>query len=189
MRILAISGSLRKGSYNSALLRAVMGEAPEGVEVILAPSLDRLPFFNPDLDDPASPRAAVGEWREALEAADALLIASPEYAHAMSGVLKNALDWVVGSGELVGKPVAVLNASPTHLGADKAHASLKYTIALLSANLVEEASMRVDAVNKKIDVQGRVTDTETLRLLRCSLNQLIKAAGWRQVEEEVPGNQ
>ena len=110
LRMLAMSGSLRHVSSNTALLRTAVQLAPVGVELSVYAELGIIPPFNPDLDTDAPP-AAVSRFRAALQASDALLISSPEYAHGVSGVLKNALDWVVGSGELVDKPVALLNAS------------------------------------------------------------------------------
>src|SRR5690349_21363282 len=105
MRILAISGSLREGSSNTAVLQAAAALAPLGVEIILYDGLGRLPHFNPDLDG-ENAVAPVAEWRARLQSADGVLISSPEYAHGVPGSLKNALDWVVGSGEFVNKPVA-----------------------------------------------------------------------------------
>src|SRR5262249_47022129 len=110
VRVLAISGSLRSGSSNTILLRAAAELAPRGLCVILYGGLADLPHFNPDLDDEANPPPQVREFRDALRAADGLMICSPEYAHGVPGSLKNALDWVVGSGELSGKPVALINA-------------------------------------------------------------------------------
>lgn len=173
MKILAVSGSLRSGSYNTALLKAAASLAPESVKITLAAPLDRLPFFNPDLE--ADAIAGVTQWRNELREADALLIAAPEYAHAIPGVLKNALDWIVGSGELIAKPVAVINASPTHLGADKAHEGLLYTINLLDANLIREASMHLGTINKKINAEGNLTDEPTIERLRDAINTLAKA--------------
>src|SRR5438105_3467377 len=110
MRILTISGSLRSASSNTTLLRAAAALAPEGVEIILYDGLGDLPHFNPDLEEANLP--SVMDFRARLRAADGVLISSPEYAHGVPGVMKNALDWVVGSGEFVDKPVALLNASP-----------------------------------------------------------------------------
>src|SRR5690349_13087893 len=109
MRILALSGSLRAASLNTALLRAAMALAPEGTEIILFDGLRVLPLFNPDLE-PVEP-AAVTELRAQVRASDGLLIASPEYAHGVTGTMKNALDWLVSGEEFVDKPVALLNAS------------------------------------------------------------------------------
>jgi chromate reductase len=108
--LLAISGSLRAASSNSAIVEAAVLAAPPEIEVHLYRELASLPPFNPDLEAVETP-APVAEWRAALRAASAVLISSPEYAHGVPGVLKNALDWVVGSGEFMGKPVALVNAS------------------------------------------------------------------------------
>ena len=99
LRIIAISGSLRAVSSNTALLRAASGLAPQEVEVTLYENLAELPHFNPDLEG-AEPRS-VTDFRSLLHSSDAVLISSPEYAHGVPGALKNALDWLVSSGELV----------------------------------------------------------------------------------------
>src|SRR5882724_10769909 len=111
VRVLAISGSLRRASSNSALVAAAARLAPDTVKVSIYRGLEELPHFNPDLDDDSAPQSVVG-FRASLQACDAVLISSPEYAHGVPGVVKNALDWVVGSGELVDKPIALVNASP-----------------------------------------------------------------------------
>lgn len=174
MKILGISGSLRTGSSNTALLRAVAALAPEGVEIRIAPPLDRLPHFNPDLDG-ENPPLPVQEWRAALESADGVFICSPEYAHGIPGVLKNALDWDVSSGKLVNKLVALINASPNHLGAAKAQASLAQILTAMSANVIERAAVSVPAVYKKLDGEGRLTDPETTRALQASIEALALA--------------
>src|SRR3569832_2498340 len=110
MKILAISGSLRAASLNSALLRAVARLAPADFSVVLSRSLGDLPLFNPDIE--ATDPLPVANLRTQILSADALLIASPEYAHGVTGVMKNALDWMVGCEAFVHKPVALLNASP-----------------------------------------------------------------------------
>src|ERR1041385_679915 len=99
MRILAISGSLRASSSNTALLQAAAELVPEDVEVVLYEGLGDLPHFNPDLDgETVAP--AVSGWRSKLRDADGVVFSVPEYAHGVPGVLKNSLDWVVGSGEI-----------------------------------------------------------------------------------------
>jgi chromate reductase, NAD(P)H dehydrogenase (quinone) len=138
MKILAISGSLRKASLNSALLRAAARIAPPGIEVVLYGGLGELPLFNPDIE--ASEVPAVMALRDHILAADALLIASPEYAHGVAGAIKNALDWMVGNETFIQKPVALLNASAR---ATHAHAALRETVATMSACIVDEASITV----------------------------------------------
>ncbi|HEV8244265.1 MAG TPA: NADPH-dependent FMN reductase, partial [Polyangiaceae bacterium] len=111
VRILAISGSLQERSANLELLRIAAASAPPGVEVVLFDGLRHLPHFNPDLEAPEAP-PAVQEWRRALSQSDALLIASPEYGHSLPGALKNGIDWLIGSGELEQKLVAITAAVP-----------------------------------------------------------------------------
>src|SRR5262249_36593122 len=131
-RILAISGSLRAASVNSMLLRTVRRLVPRDIEVDIYQGLGRLPPFNADLEGHGSP-AAVTELRHLIISSDALLIASPEYAHGVSGVLKNALDWMVGNESFVNKPVGLLNASPR---ASIAQAALRETLVTMSARVV-----------------------------------------------------
>jgi NAD(P)H-dependent FMN reductase len=109
MRIAAVCGSLQRESSNRALLVAAAAAAPEGVDVVVFERLRELPPFDPDLDA-AGPTAAVLAWRRALAEGDAVLFASPEYGHSLPGVLKNAIDWVIGSGELYRKVVAITAA-------------------------------------------------------------------------------
>lgn len=109
MKVFAISGSLRAASLNTALLRTAQRLAPPEVEIRLCALAGELPLFNPDLQD--SPPSSVQALQAQISAADALLIASPEYAHGVTGTIKNLLDWLVSFPPFVHKPVAVLNAS------------------------------------------------------------------------------
>ena len=140
MKIVAISGSLRAGSTNTALVRAAAGLAPEGMEVAVYDGLGGLPHFSPERDGDAAPDA-VRDLRALLGGADGVLICTPEYAFGMPGSLKNALDWLVTSGELWRKPVAALSASPSALGGEKAHAALVLTLSALEAHIAAEASL------------------------------------------------
>jgi len=149
VRILAISGSLRAASLNSALLRAVADLAPADVCVELFTELGNLPLFNPDLEIADSP--AVADFHARLLEADGVIIASPEYAHGVTGVMKNALDWMVGSEAFVNKPVALLNASPR---ATIAQASLKETLVVMSAQVVEAASITLPIIGSNLDELG-----------------------------------
>ena len=113
--ILAISGSLRRNSRNSAVLRAVADAAArDGVEIVVSEAVRALPHFDPDLE--SAPPPCVLEFRSACEQASALLLAVPEYAFGIPGALKNALDWTVGSGSLYDKPVGVLDVALTGRG-------------------------------------------------------------------------
>ena len=141
MKFLAISGSLRAASANTALLQAARRLAPPQVEIAVYGGLASLPAFNPDDDrDPApAPAAAL---RAQVGAADGLILACPEYAHGVPGWFKNALDWLVGSIEFPGKPVMLINAAPR---AFHAQASLREILATMSARLVVEAFVTVKA--------------------------------------------
>lgn len=141
VRIVAVSGSLRASSINTALLRTIASHAPDGVTVELV-SFSALPLFNPDLEvDLPEP---VKAFREAIVAADGVIVASPEYAHGISGVLKNALDWLVGCEGFAGKPVLLLNAAPR---AHHAIAALRETLSTMAARIVESPA-RVAAIIK-----------------------------------------
>ena len=145
IKILAISGSLRAASLNSALLRAAARLAPTEISVVLYGGLGDLPLFNPDIE--SSNPSPVAYLRAQILSADALLIASPEYAHGVTGALKNALDWMVGCEAFVHKPVALLNASPRAM---HAQASLRDTITVMSARIVEEASITVPLLGSNL---------------------------------------
>ncbi len=175
VKILAISGSLRAGSTNSALVRGMAALAPDDVDFAIYDGLATLPHYSPELDTADAP-ASVKEWRAHLGDADGVVICTPEYAFGMPGSLKNALDWVVSSGELWRKPVAAISASPSALGGEKAHAALVLTLTALEAQTVEEASLTIAFVRSKLDATGAVTDPELVQSLKASLNSLVKAA-------------
>lgn len=170
MKILAISGSLREASNNTALLRAVARLAPPDISVELFRDLGNLPLFNPDIE--ATDPPVVARFRAQLLAADAVLIASPEYAHGVTGAMKNALDWMVGCEAFVNKPVALLNASPR---AVHAQASLKETISVMSALIVEEASITVPILGSRLDEAGMVSHPGISSALREALQALHTA--------------
>ena len=166
MKILAISGSLRAASSNSAVLRLAAHIAPAPIRVELFVGLDTLPYFNPDLDrelnDPALPEA-VRRLRSAIAAADALLISSPEYAHGVSGMMKNALDWLVGGPEMVEKPVALINTSPH---ATHAIAALAETLRTMSVKLVDDACLAIALPRGLSEHELAVDATVTAPLIR-----------------------
>ena len=169
--VLALCGSLRAASINAALLRAGPRLAPAGISVTLFPSLGGLPLFNPDLEP--TPPVPVVQLRHAVAAADALLIASPEYAHGVSGTLKNALDWLVSFEPFVGKPVAVINASPR---AHHAQAALLETLVTMSAHLVREGCITLPLLGSGLTEAGMVADREVAGAVRAMLECLAAAA-------------
>jgi chromate reductase len=136
MNLLALSGSLRAGSANIRLLEAVRLLAPPGVVLSIRPPLDDLPYFNPDLEEAGLP-AGPAALRAAVGSCDALLVSCPEYAHGVPGVMKNALDWLVGGTEMTGKHFALLNATPP---GEYAQASLMETLGVMGGHFIEAAS-------------------------------------------------
>jgi chromate reductase, NAD(P)H dehydrogenase (quinone) len=164
IRILAISGSLRQISSNTALLNAAIALAPENVEIKLYGGLGDLPPFNPDLEPTEPP--SVTDLKRQIQWSDGLLISSPEYAHGVPGVLKNALDWLVSGEEFVYKPVALWNASPQ---ATHAQASLTEIITVMSGRLVPEASITVPLPGKNLDAEGIVSHPEISAALRTAI--------------------
>ncbi len=127
-RVLLISGSLRAGSTNTAVLQTAAAVAPDDVTAVLYNGVASLPHFNPD-DDVEPLAAPVSELRAAIGAADAVLFSTPEYAGALPGSFKNLLDWTVGGGEIYEKPVAWVNPSTAPNAAADAHASLRIVLA------------------------------------------------------------
>jgi chromate reductase, NAD(P)H dehydrogenase (quinone) len=172
LRIVALNGSLRKQSSNAALLRAAMRVAPEGVEIVLYEDVASLPHFNPDLDAEGSePPHSVRELRQLLIDADAILISSPEYAHGVPGAFKNVLDWLVSTGELVDKPVALLNASP--VGGTYAQNALLETLRTMNWRIIEEATLSEPWVTRKI--VGELEDEPALMTLRNAVTALAQS--------------
>ena len=173
IRVIAISGSLRRASSNSAVVEAIVRLAPDSVEVSIYRELAELPPFNPDLDNEHAPQA-VARFRARLQACDAVLISSPEYAHGVPGILKNALDWIVSSGELVGTPVALINASAR---ATHAWASLAETLTVMSARLVREASITIPLPGGPVDADRIMADSKLSTPLRSAIATLAAIAG------------
>ena len=168
MHVLTISGSLRARSSNTELLRAAALVADPSWTFDHYDGLAALPHFNPDLDfEGATPPEAVRDLRARIAAADALLISSPEYAHGVPGALKNALDWMVSDAAMIGKPIALLNASAR---STFAHPQLAETLRTMSTALTAEASVTVPLDGRKLDAAGIAADPMLARLLRAALD-------------------
>ena len=171
MRVLAISGSLRRASTNMAALEALARLAPEGIKALVYRDLAKLPPFNPDDDVEDKPKPEPVETLRALVgASDAIVIAAPEYAHGVPGVLKNALDWLVASETFAGKPVVLINASPR---AFHAQASLREILATMAARLVPEAFASLSLTGKSATAEDVLADPANARRLRELLDALI----------------
>jgi chromate reductase len=170
MKILAISGSLRAASHNTSVLHAARRLAPTGVAIELFEGIGQLPFFNSDLEGDRLP-AEVARFRTVIGIADGLLISSPEYARGVSGVMKNALDWLVSSHEFPGKPVALINTSPR---ATHAPASLTLTLETMSAQLVRDASITLPLLGTANDADSIAANPELAGPLRGAIDRLVR---------------
>lgn len=167
IKILAVSGSLRANSSNAIILEIIEKMVPPEVEFFIYKGLGGLPQF----DDAEQVPIAVSVWRKHIQDADAVLICTPEYAFGVPGSLKNALDWTVGSGELVNKPLALITAST---GGEKAHASFLQIFTALSAKIPEGGSLLISYVRSKLK-DGEISDAATLETVKSVLANLIKA--------------
>lgn len=170
MKVIALCGSLRAASINMALLRAAAKLAPQDMQIEVFAGVGDLPLFNIDLE--ASVPPSVATLRTAVGGADALLIASPEYAHGVSGVMKNALDWLVSLESFVGKPVALLNAQPRAHFSD---AALRETLKTMSAALVESASVSLQLTADTLTEEGMLASPPVAQAILAALTDL-KAA-------------
>src|SRR5438128_544139 len=174
MRILAISGSLRRGSYNTGLLRALAEEAPEDVELVFYDGLKEIPPYDQD-DDVVPGPDGVERLREAVREADAVLFATPEYNSSVPGALKNALDWAsrpVATNVFRNKPVAVIGSSAGMFGAVWAQAELRKVLGAMGAR-VAEVEVAVGHAADKFDDEGRLTHDQTREELREALEVLV----------------
>ncbi len=165
MRIFAISGSLRATSSNTALLKNLARAIPAPSAMHLFDGLGDLPPFNPDFDESAPD--SVTAFRATVAAADVVAISTPEYAHGVPGVLKNALDWLVGSGELYRKPVALLHVSGR---GEYARASLREILTIMGTAIVLDAVV----TTKPSDGLDAIADTPELLEIEAAVNAMIQ---------------
>ena len=174
MRILAISGSLRSRSNNTALLRALREEAPAGVEIELWDGLKELPPYDADADTGPGP-AAVDAFRSLVRDADAVFFATPEYNSSVPGALKNALDWAsrpLATNPFRNKPVAVIGSSTGAFGGVWAAAELRKVLGAMAAR-VTEAELAVSHADEKLDEDGNLLDDDIRQGLRDALQLLV----------------
>jgi chromate reductase len=174
MRVLAISGSLRQGSTNTAALEALAMLAPEGVRVLVYRDLARLPPYNPDDDVEDQPKPElVRALRAMVAACDAVVIAAPEYAHGVPGMFKNALDWLVASETFAGRKVVLINTAPR---AFHAQANLREILATMAARFLPDAFVALPLTGRAITADELVADETCARRLRHVLDALVAAA-------------
>jgi chromate reductase len=175
MRVLGISGSLRRDSHNSKLLRSAAELLPPGAELELYEDLKRIPPY--DADDEAYVEPSVTELREAIADADAVLVATPEYNASIPGVLKNALDWVSrphATNALRGKPAAVVGASTGMFGGVWAQAETRKVLQTIGARVVDR-ELPVAEADERFDADGRLEDPELRELYAEILAELAEA--------------
>lgn len=177
MRVLGISGSLRRDSLNTALLRTAAERLPGGTEMVIFDRLGEIPPFNEDVELEPAPEA-VWELRDAMRTADAVLIATPEYNHSLPGQLKNALDWAsrpAGKSALTGKPVAVIGASKSMFGGVWAQAELRKVLAAMGGRVIEAELPVAEAHEQIEDGRLELTPDQAARLEEI-LAELVAAA-------------
>ena len=172
LTVCAISGSLRAGSYNTASLRAAAELAPDGVAIALEGIAD-IPLYNEDVKAAGFP-PAVTRLQHAIASADAVLIATPEYNYSVSGVLKNAIDWVSRTDPqpFANKPVAIMGASPGAIGTARAQYDLRKMFVYLDAHLLNKPEVMISAAHTRFDADGKLTDEATRRFLASFLTAL-----------------
>lgn len=173
LTILGIAGSLRAGSFNRLALRAAQELAPEGATIETF-DINGLPGFSQD--DEANPPAQVGELKQKIKNADAILLVTPEYNYSVPGVLKNAIDWAsrpYGDSAWTKKPVAIMGASVGTLGTARAQYHLRQMFVFLNMYVVNQPEVMISAAHKRFDEQGNLTDETTKKLIGQLLEELV----------------
>ncbi len=166
LKVIAIAGSLRAGSYNRALLRAAVAVAPEGLTIEIA-DIEGIPAYNEDVEKKGMP-PAVTELRRRIAAADALLIATPEYNHSVPGVLKNAIDWISRGDDqpLDGKPAAVMGASTGMIATARAQVHLRDIAVAVNMPVLQQPEVLVARAQDKFDERLELVDEPTRKRVR-----------------------
>lgn len=173
VRILGIAGSLRKGSYNAAALRAAGSLVPDGASLETF-DITPIPLYNEDVKQAGFP-APVQDLRSRIAGADALLIATPEYNYSVPGVLKNAIDWASRPPDqpFNDKPVAIMGASPGMLGTARAQYHLRQIFVFLNMHFINKPEVMIAAANTKFNEAGELTDETARKLMRELLQALV----------------
>lgn len=175
-RVVAFAGSLRRGSYNRALVAAAAALAPSGMTVE-AIEIGALPFFDADLEAQGDPEAVIA-FKAALRGADGVIIATPEYNDGIPGVLTNALDWasrLPGRSPLVGKPVALMGASPSQVGTARAQLHLRQILGHVHARVLPPPELLVATAHERFDDNLHLKDERTRAVL---VNVLERFSRW-----------
>jgi chromate reductase len=174
-KLLGLSGSLRKGSHNTALLRFAATVLPDHAELELY-DYREVPLYDEDLDG-AEPPGAVIHLRQAIQGADGLVIATPEYNHGIPGVLKNAIDWAsrpAFESSLTKKPVAVLTASKSPVGGARAQSVLRQVLGGTLSPIFPHVEMLIGTVHEQFDALGNLEDAKTRQRLQSYLARFVE---------------
>jgi NAD(P)H-dependent FMN reductase len=175
--LLAVSGSLRAGSANTGLVRMAARVAPDSLAVTVRDGIDLLPYYNADVDTPATVPDVCTAWRHDVAAADALFLAVPEYNYGPSGVIKNAIDWLtrpLGEHAIRGKVIAVVTSAGRG-GGSHVQPPLVEILGLLGNTMVTEPAIMVATGNDRISSDGTTTDPEIEALVRARLDGIVAA--------------
>ncbi|WP_433732780.1 NAD(P)H-dependent oxidoreductase [Nocardia sp. CA-129566] len=179
-RILTLVGSLRAASINRQLAEAAVQTAPEGVEIAIYEGLADIPFYNEDLDVPGSVPTAAQALRDAVGAADGLLLVTPEYNGSIPAVLKNAIDWAsrpYGVGALQDRPVAVVSGSISRNAAKWAHGDVVKALGVAGAHVVEDGHLHFAGFGDRFAQAHPRDDAEALTQLGATVHELVQATG------------
>jgi chromate reductase, NAD(P)H dehydrogenase (quinone) len=171
-KILAIPGSLRLNSSSNYILSAILSVAPKDIVCEIYQGIGSLPHFN----DPEETPGSVVEFRQKIREADAVLICTPEYAFGIPGSLKNALDWTVGTGDFVDKPVGLVTASSQ---GEKGHAAMLLVLTAIAARVIDESTLLIPFVKAKLDRNGIVKDNSLLEELATVVRALERACSMK----------
>jgi NAD(P)H-dependent FMN reductase len=169
--VLAISGSINPGATAGRLLHAIEQLAGPRFQFTIFEGLGSIPHFNPQQSD-STTNAQVLHWRTLWREADAVVICTPEYAFGMPGVLKDALDWLVGSGEVYHKPLAALSYSPSMMGGENALSTLLLTLKAQNADFDETTTSTIPAIRQRLTIEGQITDAALSHLLTKIIDSL-----------------
>ncbi len=178
LHVLGVPGSLRRASFNRALLRAAQELAPAGMTIDVFDGIGALPLYDADVEAAGDPSPVVA-WKTAIAGADALLIATPEYNYGVPGVLKNAVDWASrppGNCVLNAKPAALMGATPGGTGTARAQLALRQSFVFTDTRALLQPEVLVSRAHEKIDANGRLTDEPTRTMIRKLLEALARWA-------------
>lgn len=185
VRLLGLSGSIRRDSYCTAVLQTLRAALGRKADLTIFP-LHEIPLYNPDEDGERAPQA-VRALREAIARSDGLVVISPEYNYGMSGVLKNALDWAsrpAMQSPAKGKPTLIMSASPAYTGGARAHAQMRETLASMLARVIARPQVVVASVHEKIR-DGRLVDEVALRFALAAVDDLLKEVRMVRLAESI----